>query len=178
MFKFCPYCCLFPSHDHAPAVSYTLKYTSSHILNNCKWRKTSFKPCWFLTIVTTNIAFYRNHTNRLVFLRETQGVNKGRKNWVLPVTCHEGTEGEEQYSATLSLTLALDWGGWSTPRAGRFTPGKDTWYPFYRRLDESQGQSGQVRKISPPPEFEPQTFQPLERRYNDNTIPAQVFIVK
>ena len=29
------------------------------------------------------------------------------------------------YSSTLSLTSALDWGGWSTPRPGRFTPGED-----------------------------------------------------
>ena len=29
------------------------------------------------------------------------------------------------YSSTLSLTSALDGGGWSTPRPGRFTSGKD-----------------------------------------------------
>ena len=29
------------------------------------------------------------------------------------------------YSSTLPSTCALDWGGWSTPRPGRFTPGKD-----------------------------------------------------
>jgi hypothetical protein len=29
------------------------------------------------------------------------------------------------YSSTLSLTSALDGGGWSTPRSGRFTPGND-----------------------------------------------------
>ena len=29
------------------------------------------------------------------------------------------------YSSTLSLTSALDGDGWSTPRPGRFTPGKD-----------------------------------------------------
>ena len=29
------------------------------------------------------------------------------------------------YSSTLPLTWALDGGGWSTPRCGRFTPGKD-----------------------------------------------------
>ena len=29
------------------------------------------------------------------------------------------------YSSTLSLTSTLDWGEWSTPRPGRFTPGKD-----------------------------------------------------
>ena len=29
------------------------------------------------------------------------------------------------YSFTLPSTSALDGGGWSTPRPGRFTPGKD-----------------------------------------------------
>jgi hypothetical protein len=40
------------------------------------------------------------------------------------ITGHEGTEGEQTYSSTLSLTLALDGGGWSTPRPGRFSSGK------------------------------------------------------
>ena len=44
---------------------------------------------------------------------------------VHPRTGHEGPEGVKRYSPTLSLTLALDGGGWSTPRPGRFTPGKD-----------------------------------------------------
>ena len=34
-------------------------------------------------------------------------------------------EKEQRYSCTLSLTSTLDRGGWSTPRPGRFTPGKD-----------------------------------------------------
>ena len=42
-----------------------------------------------------------------------------------PGTGHEGPEGEQIYSSTLSLTLTLDGGGWSAPRPGRFTPGKD-----------------------------------------------------
>ena len=32
---------------------------------------------------------------------------------------------EQRYSSTLSLTSALDRGGWSTPRAGCFTAEKD-----------------------------------------------------
>jgi hypothetical protein len=63
--------------------------------------------------------------------------------------------------ALLSLTLALDEGGWSTPRPGRFTPGKETQYPLYRRLGGPQGRSGRVRKISPPPGFDPLTVQPV-----------------
>jgi hypothetical protein len=37
---------------------------------------------------------------------------KGKVN---PRTGHEGSEVEQRYSSTLSLTLALDGGGWSTP---------------------------------------------------------------
>jgi hypothetical protein len=48
-----------------------------------------------------------------------------KKGKVLPRTGHEGPEGEYRYSSTLSLTSALDRGGWSTPRPGRFTPGND-----------------------------------------------------
>ena len=34
-------------------------------------------------------------------------------------------KGEWRYIYTLSLTSALGVSGWSTPRPGRFTPGKD-----------------------------------------------------
>jgi hypothetical protein len=49
-------------------------------------------------------------------------VGKGK---VHPRTGHEGPEGEYRYSSTLSLTSALDGGGWSMPCCGRFTPGED-----------------------------------------------------
>jgi hypothetical protein len=48
-----------------------------------------------------------------------------RKGTVHPRTGHEGSEGEQKYSSTVSLTSALDGGGWWTPRPGRFTPGND-----------------------------------------------------
>jgi hypothetical protein len=38
---------------------------------------------------------------------------------------------------------------------GRFTPGKETRYQFYRRLGGPQGRSGRMRKISPQPGFDP-----------------------
>jgi len=50
-------------------------------------------------------------------------VGKG-KGKVHPRTGHEGPEGELMQSSTLALTLALDGGEWSTPRPGRFTPGR------------------------------------------------------
>ena len=53
---------------------------------------------------------------------------KGNKGKAHPRSGHEGREGEKRYSSTLSLTSALDAGGWLTPRSGRFTPspGKET----------------------------------------------------
>ena len=41
------------------------------------------------------------------------------------LTGHEGPEVEQRYSSILSLTSALDGDGWSTPRPGRFTPGRN-----------------------------------------------------
>ena len=61
----------------------------------------------------------------------------------------------EKYISTISLTSALDGNRWSTPRPGCFTLGKETWYILYRRLGRAQGCSGRVRKISPPPGFDP-----------------------
>ena len=65
-----------------------------------------------------------------------------------------------RHTATLSLILALHEGGWLTPRPGRFTPGKETQYPLYRRLGGPKGQSEWVLNISPLPGFDPQTVQP------------------
>jgi hypothetical protein len=41
---------------------------------------------------------------------------------------------------------------------GRFTPEKETRYPLCRRLGGSQGRSGRVQRVSPPPGFDPRTF--------------------
>ena len=51
--------------------------------------------------------------------------NSKGKGKVHPRTGHEDPVGEQRYSSTLSLTSALDGGGWSTPRVGRFTPGEN-----------------------------------------------------
>jgi hypothetical protein len=56
-----------------------------------------------------------------------------------------------RYTSTLSLTLALDGGGWLKPRPARYTPGKETRYLLYRRLSEPQGRSGWVQETSLPP---------------------------
>ena len=78
-------------------------------------------------------------------------------------TDHEGPYG---YRCTLSLTSAIVEGGWSTPRLGRFIPGK-TRYPLYRGLTVPQGLSVLVLKISPPLAFDPRTVQPVAIHYID-----------
>jgi hypothetical protein len=65
------------------------------------------------------------------------------------------------------MTTTLEGSEGSASRPGRsLTPGK-TRYPLYRRLGGPQGRSGQVRKISLPPGFDPRTVQPVASRYTD-----------
>jgi hypothetical protein len=53
-------------------------------------------------------------------------------------------------------------------------PGK-TRYPFSRRLGRPQDRSGQVRKISPSPGFDPRTVQPVASRYTDYAIQVHYY---
>jgi hypothetical protein len=61
-------------------------------------------------------------------------------------------------------------GGQRHPLAA-FPPGKNQ-YPLYRWLGGPQSQSGLVRKISPPPGFDPWTVHPITSRYTDWAILA------
>jgi hypothetical protein len=65
-------------------------------------------------------------------------------------------------------------GGWSTTCPDRFTPGKETRYPLYRRLGGPQGQSRWVWKILPQPGFDPRTVQPVFSRYTAWAILAHM----
>ena len=53
-------------------------------------------------------------------------------------------------------------------------PQGKSWYPLCRRLGGSQGLSGRVRKISPPPGFDLRTVQPVASRCTDHAIPAHI----
>jgi len=63
------------------------------------------------------------------------------------------------------------WVGGRRHASAALPPGK-TRYPLYRRLGGPQGRSERVRKISPPPVFDPQTVQPKASRYTDWAIPV------
>jgi hypothetical protein len=71
------------------------------------------------------------------------------------------------YSSTLSLTSALDEGGWSTPRPGRFTPGNETRYLLYREAGWAPGPVWTGAENLAPPRFDPRTVQLVASRYTD-----------
>ena len=100
----------------------------------CPYQPFLFKKRYFLETV------HKNKEDSVLFNDESYSSpqNRPRRPRVLQV-----------YSSTLSLTSALDWGGWSMPTPTALLPAK-TRYPLYRRLGGSQGWSGRVRKISPP----------------------------
>ena len=76
-------------------------------------------------------------------------------------TAHKGSRG----IALLFLNHGTrrGWGVSVTPR--RLFPPVKTRYPLYRSLSGPQGRSEQVRKISPPPGFDPRTVEPVASRY-------------
>ena len=102
------------------------------------------------------------------------GKGKGK---VHPRTGHEDPEGEQMYSCTLPSTSALDGSGWSTPRPGRFTSGKEARYALYWRLGGPQGRYERVQKISPTPGFDPWTVQPVASGYTVYAIPAHTIYI-
>jgi hypothetical protein len=77
----------------------------------------------------------------------------------------EGARGVEVYLYSF-LISALERGGWSASRPGRFTPRKDP-VPIVWRLGGLKGRSGRVRKISPQPGFDPRTVQAVAIHYTN-----------
>ena len=65
------------------------------------------------------------------------------------------------------MTTAVEEGKGSALRPGRSLSPEKTRYLLYRRLVGSQGRSGQMWKISPPPGFDPRTVQPVTSLYTD-----------
>ena len=65
------------------------------------------------------------------------------------------------------MTTALEEGEGLASRPGCSLPPGMIRYTLYRRLGGPQGRYGQVRKISPPPGFDPRTVQLVASRYTD-----------
>ena len=75
------------------------------------------------------------------------------------------------------MTTALEGGEGSASHPDRSLPPGKTRYPLYSRLVGPQGRSGQVRKISPPPGFDPRTVQPVASSYTDYATQLTVVVV-
>ena len=58
------------------------------------------------------------------------------------------------------VNLGARWGGWSTPRHGRFNRGKENRYPLHKRLDGPRTGLNGRGKSPPPPGYDPRTVQP------------------
>jgi hypothetical protein len=82
------------------------------------------------------------------------------KSKVHPITCHKGTEGDQRYITPLSLTTPLYGVDGQRHDPAAIPPGM-TRYPLHRSLCGPHGRSGQVQRISPTPEFDPRTVQPV-----------------
>jgi len=78
-------------------------------------------------------------------------------------TAHGGSRG----IALLFLGHGTRRGEGSASRPGRFLPQGMNRYPLYRRLGGPQCRSEQVRKISPPPGFDPGTVQSVANSYTE-----------
>ena len=74
---------------------------------------------------------------------------------VYPLTCNKDTGGR------------ADAGGYSAPRRGRISSGKDTRYALYMRLGEPRGLSRRVCIMSPPSGFRPWTIHHVASCYTD-----------
>jgi hypothetical protein len=108
------------------------------------------------------------------FELEKEGIFRTKLNdtiKVQPITRHAGTEGEQSYISTHSLTLALIGVGWPTLRPDRFIPERDP-VPVYRRLRVPKNRPGRVRKISPSPGFKSRTIQSVTSHNTNYTILA------
>jgi hypothetical protein len=90
------------------------------------------------------------HTHTYIYIYKGKGK-------VHPRTGHEGPEGEQMNSFTFPKTSAQD-GVRGQRHAPAALPPRKARYPLWSRLDGPQGRSGRVRKISPPPAFDPRTW--------------------
>jgi len=125
----------------------------------------SDRPARSLVTIATTLKYQISLISVVSFIKHAG------KSKVHPTTGHEDPEAEYRYSSTLSLTSALDGVGGQRYAPAALPPGQ-TRYPLYRRLGGPQGRSGRVRKISPPPGYDPRTVQPVTGRYTDCAIPV------
>ena len=127
-------------------------YVCMYVVMFCLWKNdetTAFLYLWW--------KFHSAHVNKVKWtLVQALRLCTGR-------TAHRGSRGIALHF--LDHGTRKGWGVSVTPRP-LFTPGKDP-VSIVQGLGGPQGRSGQVRKISPPPGFDPRTVQRVASRYTD-----------
>jgi hypothetical protein len=136
-----------------------------------------------LTILALCIRIYNLPTGALcikkttipIFTNLLKACKRLGKSKIKPRTGHVIPEGEEMYSSTLSLTLALDGGGLSMPCPGCFTPGETDMVPTVK-------ETGRVPElIWTGAEYLPPPVQPIASHYTKYAMVADFkgsFLVK
>ena len=76
----------------------------------------------------------------------------------------------------LTFNLGARWGGCSTSRPNRFTPGKKP-VPILYEAEWTPGSFWMLRKNSPPRVFEPRTVQPVAGHYTDYAIQPHSYFI-
>jgi len=96
---------------------------------------------FYISVIVVRIFFnlQTEHISRTALVRGTVHQRTG----------HEGPEGKQRYSSTISLTSELDRGQWSTPHPRCFTFRKEIPYPFWRSLGGVQGQLTGAENLAP-----------------------------
>jgi hypothetical protein len=122
------------------------------------------------------IRFILQHQDRI---SETSVIKSAVGNHQVNVTLtlEEAVMAQKGNWGTAVLYSLGVWLGWkvnATPRL-RYARERDP-VLFYTRLCGPQGRSGRVRKISPPPGFDPWTIQPVASRYTGYAIPAHTVL--
>ena len=149
-----------PNVSHSFSVPFNRSATILIYNNFCTHKSPTFPT--FSSVSSTGCPRHSSsntcHPSCAIQTREhLKGKGKGH-----PMTCLY----RRRYRSTPFPTSAIE-RDWSAPRSDRFTSGKATRYPLYRRLGGSQGRSGRVWKKSPPPGFDSRTVQTPASRYTD-----------
>ena len=109
-------------------------YEACHVMSHVSWRNAwkrdlrllqlhvpENRNFWMHEILRQSCVMWR-HWWPLVAVMQPFDKGQGKGH---PRTGHECPDVEQMYSSNLPSTSTLDGVGWSTPRSGRFTPGKD-----------------------------------------------------
>jgi hypothetical protein len=135
-------------------------------IRDTRWRSwlrhctTSRKVAGSILVIIIGIFHWRRASGRTMALGSTQPPTEMSKKLSNPVTGPVWPRGWAEVQLYSSMTSALEGGGWSAARPGRILPPGKTRCPLYWRLGGPQGRSGQARKISPPPVFDPRPSSP------------------